>query len=512
MTSLSLDLGPSRDRLVAGGLTVALLAAATGCRNSFGLGEGGADTGRLVSIRATNLVLTVSDTTLVGVVLREGSRTYETSTEYFDWPSDVAAEWKSTDPAVATVDAAGVVTAHRPGRAQLWVTVRGARDSGTVVVKARSVPLALNAVSAGSVHTCGLTTVGVIVCWGSAWQGQLGDGSTRKYTATAAAVPVAGQYQFVALDAGAEHTCALTDDGAAYCWGGNRAGELGDGTTKVRSRPTAVAGGLRFRALSAGAGLTCGLTTAGTVYCWGRLGTRQTAQPDAVGQIASERYVSVAAGGAHACGLTATGAAYCWGRNDYGQLGAGPAVASQASGTPVPVAGGLTFHSLSAGTLHTCGLTAAGAAYCWGNGTDGRLGTGNERVSAVPVRVAGNLTFASLSAGGAHTCGVTTSGRIYCWGSNWRGQLGNALPFGNPQYSAADYRSLTPVSVVAPGIVFHAVSAGKGDHTCALAESGAAFCWGANNAGELGVGRRDNYPGTHIPVRTAPASVVDPRS
>lgn len=292
--------------------------------------------------------------------MRDGTRTYERPSEYFDWPSDIVAEWKSTDTTVVTVNATGVVTARRPGRAQLWVTVRSARDSGTVVVKARRATLSLSAVSAGSVHTCGLTVVGAIVCWGSAWQGQLGHGSTRKYTATVSATPVAGQHRFIALDTGAEHTCALTVNGAAYCWGGNRAGELGDRTTDTWSRPTAVAGGLRFTALSTGAALTCGLSTNGMAYCWGSVGAHQVAEPSAVGNIDGERYISVAAGGAHACGLTTAGAAYCWGKNDYGQLGAGPGVATQASSTPVLVTGGLTFRVLSAGTSHTCGLTTAG--------------------------------------------------------------------------------------------------------------------------------------------------------
>src|SRR6266550_1780315 len=65
------------------------------------------------------------------------------------------------------------------------------------------------------------------------------------------------------------HACAVTPGGAAYCWGDNTWGELGDGTTTLHTRPVAVAGGLTFADVSAGSDYTCGLTTPGAAYCWG---------------------------------------------------------------------------------------------------------------------------------------------------------------------------------------------------------------------------------------------------
>jgi alpha-tubulin suppressor-like RCC1 family protein len=173
----------------------------------------------------------------------------------------------------------------------------------------------------------------------------------------------------------------VTTTGAAYCWGNNDYGDLGDGTTNHRNVPSLVVGG---------------------------------------------PFASVSAGHFHTCWVSIAGAAYCSGFNGFGQLGNGTTTDnSTANPVPVPVLGGLTFASATVGLDHSCGVTTAAAAYCWGGNYDGQLGDGTNSMSTVPVAVSGGYSFASVDGGDDHTCGVTTAGAAYCWGLNRAGQLGN---------------------------------------------------------------------------------------
>ena len=308
------------------------------------------------------------------------------------------------------------------------------------------------------------------------------------------------------LAAGLEHTCALTTGGAAYCWGRNDAGQLGDGSGTNTSTPVAVSGGLTFSAIAAGFWHTCGLTTAGAVYCWGysdqgQLGNGSTTgslAPVAVSGGLTFSAVAIEEDARHTCGLTDAGAAYCWGQNSYGELGNGSRTSSS---TPVAVSGGLTFRSIAAGGVHTCTLTTVGEAYCWGSNGRGQLGiergTGPETClygsfsydcSTVPIRVATARHWSDLAAGFVHTCGWTPGGQGYCWGYNLLGQLGDG----------STTSSATPVAV-SGGLSFSATATG-GNHSCGITSAGAVYCWGANDSGQLGDGTTTS---SAIPVAVA---------
>ena len=199
-------------------------------------------------------------------------------------------------------------------------------------------------------------------------------------------------------------------------------------------------------------------------------------------------FSQVSTGVAHTCGITVAGKAYCWGANDFGALGSGTNVTSV---TPVEVSGGFTFSLIGVGDNYSCALTTTGRVYCWGRGAGGRLGNGGTTDSTSPVPVAGNLTFMSLSVGGTHACGVTTTHVGYCWGEDSNGALGsgNLLPNGFTS---------SPV-MVSGGVLFNSISPGFGDTTCAVSTTGQGYCWGNAFSGALGNG---DFPVVPTPTPT----------
>jgi alpha-tubulin suppressor-like RCC1 family protein len=291
----------------------------------------------------------------------------------------------------------GVTTAYR---AYCWGgNSSGELGDGTNTDRLTPVPVAgghrFYHVDASGDHTCGLSYPDKLVyCWGFNGTGELGDGST---TSRKMPTRVAGGRQFRQVTTGFAHSCGVTPTGPAYCWGWNKYGQTGDGdasTAQVHLTPVLVAGGKRYLQIDAGDVHTCAVTTDHRAYCWGN-GTRGQVgdgktylrfAPRAVaGGLSFDR---VSAGDAETCGETTGNRAYCWGDNTQGGLGDGTRTRRL---TPVAVAGGLLFSQVSAGTGYGCGKTDAGVGYCWGYNQEAELGDGTRTNRSRPVRVVGPM-------------------------------------------------------------------------------------------------------------------------
>ena len=362
-----------------------------------------------------------------------------------------------------------------------------------------------SAIFAGGDSTCAVASDSKLYCWGANYTGQLGTGTTTNSSSPVAvnASGVLSGKTILATTVGGSHACAIASDKAAYCWGSSYYGELGNGAASGSQSPVAVTtsgalSGKTVQAIAAGNGHTCAIASDNRGYCWGlnsdgALGNGTTNQPwDPVttpvavnmsGALSGKTLKSIATGSTHTCVVASDNLAYCWGDGSNGRLGNN---STSMASSPVAVTtsgalSGKTIKSIAAGWSTTCALASDDQVYCWGSGADGQLGNGGTTNSSVPVAVTtsgvlAGKTVRSLSVGGASACVVASDNQAYCWGD---GKLGNG----------SGGTSSVPVAVNASGVLsgvsIQDIYVGW-YHTCALSTEGRIYCWGNNHVGQLG--------------------------
>jgi len=362
-----------------------------------------------------------------------------------------------------------------------------ATEAQEAISAAPTPPLLSNikVIEIGERHICAVTQNGAAKCWGENYAGQLGVGTTS-YLQIVGLTPlnVIGLANGVkTITAGKEHTCALLMSGEVKCWGQNQYGQLGDGTYYAGHRTPMPVVGLPsdIVAISAGRFHNCALTSGGEVFCWGQntngqLGDGTTTRSSTPVKVgfSNKTIIQISAGYSHTCAVSSGGEAFCWGANGSGRLGDGTSVQRL---TPTVVSG-LTsgVKSISSGLDHTCALMTNGDLKCWGNNAEGQIGDGTTVTRLTPTKVTGlTENIIRVSSGYLHTCAVNKSGGVSCWGLNRSGQIGDGTTTSR----------LQPVGVsgLSSGIV--AISTGQ-DFSCALGADSGVKCWGHNGFGQLG--------------------------
>jgi alpha-tubulin suppressor-like RCC1 family protein len=339
-----------------------------------------------------------------------------------------------------------------------------------------------------------------------------------------------GNMAFKSASSSLYHTCAITQSDEVYCWGLGDNGQLGDGNLQSSSVPvrvltsaddpdSALPGGVAIEYVAVGVDNTC-VATSEDIYCWGsdtagKLGnggtTGRTTKPVKVFDATDNSQSALTTGGIitgltagahHICAVKNSYDIYCWGEGMYGALGNNASISSSLPVRTRQGAIGSDVVYISAGAFHTCYSAANNEIWCWGYGSYGQIGDGTVyATSTVPYKVQtnadnansqlpNNVDILALSSGYYHTCVLASDSAAYCWGRNLEGQLG--LNNGTVMQQNPRARKVRD-HVENPDSELPAgvnlVSLAAGKyHTCALGDDKNIYCWGRGTGGQLGNG------------------------
>lgn len=389
------------------------------------------------------------------------------------------------------------------GRLKCWGNNAGQFVVGTTTgfnnIRDVNQDIKFASVSVGKGSACGINLNQKLYCWGSNLNGEIGDRGTLARNA-AVIVDSKESYTMVSvsndstMNAPFPHACGITTSGVLKCWGSNQLGKLGDGTTVQKIKPKVIDSGITYSYVTAGYYNTCAITTAGVLKCWGENSKGQLG----IGSVVSQSLPAVVASGTaysvvvtsarydngnhHTCAITTAGQLQCWGSNHQGQLGNGTTSASPST-SPVPIDTGETYAAVSIGSGFlrgfTCGLTTGKKIKCWGNNGAGALGVGDTVARTSPTPVDAVTDYKKLSLKGEISCAVTEAGRLRCWGYNFYKMVGDGTT--TNRTSPVDIDASRTYADINLGS-----EAGSRSANCAIEDvTNRLRCWGFNYNGTL---------------------------
>ena len=353
-------------------------------------------------------------------------------------------------------------------------------------------------IAAGTYNSCAILENQSMVCWGDNEYGQLGDGTTDG-SAVPIYVNVAANETPVEVTVGQVTACALMESGNIYCWGSGYYGKMGNGEpwsddyVNTEMRQVLLPEGQGGQTVSISGGHICTILDNGDVYCWGRGnqgqlgygGTSNRNIPAKVNLPGQRSAIAISTGTYMTCAITTDGMGYCWGENDEGQLGNGTTNSRRTTPVEVLFPSGYTPVSISAGDDFSCALMDNRKVMCWGENNDGRLGQGplatDDETTPVWVIMGDSETAHFLDIGTKSACMILDSGETKCWGTNEEGQIGQGdtdLDFYPTPTEVNGNHDFVALSI-------------NSDTICAITSDAEGYCWGDNEAGQIGRGSID---------------------
>lgn len=374
------------------------------------------------------------------------------------------------------------------------------------------------AVSVGRPSVCVLTTAGAVVCWGIEYADQASH--SPKDVAEPGTVFAS---DVVALSGAADTSCVRLRDDRVTCWDGRGVDhQLPEATAiKWAQAVDTATEGARTVAVSSGGTFRCALASTGAVRCWGSgqyfgvPGSRGAFAPHETRAVALHgKATAISVGDRHACAALAKGGMQCWGDGTDGKLGYGDNLSAEQPRSRPILLKDQQVVLVAAGYQSTCAVLVDGTARCWGRMQDGTCqGCGEQAArNFTAADEAKTIRFArairQIGLGEHAACAVLDGGELRCWHAE---DEGNAILGSGVEHKPSVAGAGTPVDPeralqIDIGGPVQDVRIGMiRNILCAIRKDGALFCWGRNDpAGILGYDRSDDIGDDETPMEVGP--------